>query len=500
MRDQGSWTGGSGDYASRGEARVSRARYSVRDLSVLVWRERLTVVLVFAVVLLVGAGLAMTLPKTYTAHSSLLIQLGQEYVYEPRAGDAGRGAVPQKDEVVQSEAEILSSDELKRRTVRAVGLNVIDPRLAADWAGADAAKRRDIEASALKIMTTGLSVETAPDTGVIKLGFKHKDPEAAAAILNSLVATYLSYRREIFANHTSPAVSRERDAFTQRLEKADDAYAGFLQSHGVADFTTEKASLAATYQSIFDEKFKADAQAREVEGRLATLKARQPEAPQEIEIQRDLDLSIPAQLLKLQSDRQDLLARYTPDAQPVKDIEARITQLQALVSSGRSVGEKDKRLGANPVWQGIETQRIGLEAEVTALNARRNELARELAEIQSRQMRLTRLESQFQTLSADRDALQGIIKSSAVRDVEARAAEDILKGADDHIRVVARATPPAEGKSLKKIVFGLAFLFAAFTAVCAGLLKVFSRRGFATASSVERTLDLPVLATAPMKY
>ena len=45
----------------------------------------------------------------------------------------------------------------------------------------------------------------------------------------------------------------------------------------------------------------------------------------------------------------------------------------------------------------------------------------------------------------------------------------------------------------------LAFLFAGFTALCVGLLRIFMRRGFVTPTSAGRTLQMPVLAVAPMK-
>jgi len=45
----------------------------------------------------------------------------------------------------------------------------------------------------------------------------------------------------------------------------------------------------------------------------------------------------------------------------------------------------------------------------------------------------------------------------------------------------------------------LAFLFAGFTALSAGLLRMFMRPGLPTAQSASRTLDLPVLAAAPLK-
>ncbi len=496
MRDGEGWSDGQG--AVRVEASV-RPRYSFGDIVALLGREVLLMLSVFVVVLLLGAVFALTLPKTYTAHSSLLVQLSQEYVYEPRAGDAGRGVAPQKDQVVQSEAEILSSDALKRRVIQAVGLKVIDPKLAAAYQGADAAGRKKIEGSALKIMQKGLSVSTTPDSNVVRIDFKHEDPDSAALILNTLVKEYFSYRKEVFVDAASPALEKEKAAFVERLKTADDAYEGFLKNNGVADFATEKAALAATYQSIFDEHVKSNVQVREIQDQLSTLKAKEVEAPQEIMIQRDLDLSVPADLLKLRSERQDLLSRYTPQSEPIRDIDAKIASLQALAVSNQGVGEKDKRLGANPVRQGLETQRINLEAQLTSMMGRRDELGRQLSEITARQMRLTGLESQYQNLSVQRDVLQANVKDFTTKTEENRASQDLAKAANDDIRVVERAAPPVEARSLRRIVLGLAFAFALFSAICAGLLRVFSRRGLATPGAAERTLDLPVLAVVGRK-
>ena len=64
-------------------------------------------ILAFLVIALIGAAVALRMPKTYAAHSSLLIRLSPEYVYQPKVGDAARGATPDNDQVVQSELEIL---------------------------------------------------------------------------------------------------------------------------------------------------------------------------------------------------------------------------------------------------------------------------------------------------------------------------------------------------------------------------------------------------------
>jgi hypothetical protein len=45
----------------------------------------------------------------------------------------------------------------------------------------------------------------------------------------------------------------------------------------------------------------------------------------------------------------------------------------------------------------------------------------------------------------------------------------------------------------------IAFVFAAFSALCAGLLRAFLRPGLPTPRTAARTLDLPVLGVAALK-
>jgi uncharacterized protein involved in exopolysaccharide biosynthesis len=157
------------------------------------------------------------------------------------------------------------------------------------------------------------------------------------------------------------------------------------------------------------------------------------------------------------------------------------------------------RLGANPVRQDVERQRIAAQADAAAAAHRRDELSRQLDEITARQQKLTTLETRYQDLTVEREVLQANIRAFAQRQEEARAAQELARNGDDSIRVVERAAPPVEGASLKRPLFILALLFAAFTAVCAGFLRVFLRRGFVTPEAAGRVLDLPVLATASLK-
>ena len=179
MRDQSGWLDGQG--AARADARL-RPRYSVTEVARLLNRERVLMLVVFAVVLLAGVIFAATLPKTYTWRtSSLLVNLSQQNAYEPVTGDAGsvRPSPLQKDQVVQSEAEILGSDTLKRRVIDTLGLKTIDPKLAVRWNAADADGRRKLEAAAL---------EGIPSAGLDRLP-PRRTPTSCASTSNIAIPT-----------------------------------------------------------------------------------------------------------------------------------------------------------------------------------------------------------------------------------------------------------------------------------------------------------------------
>ena len=121
---------------------ASRPRYALSDFATLLWRERFVMLAIFLLIAVAGVGFSLTLKKTYPAQASVLVRLGQEYVYQPRAGDAGRGAVPDVNQLIQSESEILSSEALRARVIREIGFTRLFPQLAARGCAGTAALNR----------------------------------------------------------------------------------------------------------------------------------------------------------------------------------------------------------------------------------------------------------------------------------------------------------------------------------------------------------------------
>ncbi|WP_333585939.1 GumC family protein [Phenylobacterium sp.] len=478
---------------------AARPRYAPSDFVVLLWRERFLMLAVFAVLMILGTLAAFSLKTTYAANSSVLVRLGQEYVYEPRAGDAGRGAVPDSDQVLQSEVEILGSAELKQKVIDRLGLARIYPELAKTYAGAGPEEKQVITAKAIRAMETSLKIGTAPDTPIVRLSFEHEDPKVAALVLNTLLEEYLVHRRRVLVEVDAPALLTQKRAFETRLAEADAAYEAFLTSNRIADFVAEKAALSQLQAQVEQQKYQTEAQLQDRSGRLAGLRAQMGQVSPEIGLFRDENNTAAQKLVELKLQREDLLGRYRADAQPVRDLDAQIARLEAGIAAGRTTGEGARRVGVNPVWQTLQTEKFQMEAEVAALRQSLTALNEQLRQLTDRRLKLAELEPRFLALSLDRDVLQANVRDFAVKEEQNRAAREIAAATNDNIRIVQRATPPARGKSLRKPVFVLAFLFAGFTALCAGLLRMFLRPGLPTPQSAARTLDLPVLGAAPMK-
>ena len=470
-----------------------RPRYGFFDVVGLLFRDLLLMIVIFLVIFALGTAAVLTLKKSYTATASVYAGVGQEYVYQPRVGvTTERGQPLEADAVAQSEAAILGSLAVKQRTVTTLGADAI---LGPSASGTAAEK----ETAALKALDSGLGVGVTAGSAIITASYAADDPIRAARVLNVLVDQYLVQRRVVFRDRTTPAIAAQREAFEDDLAEADAAYNAFMVSNDIGDFATAKAALATTYQTTYAEALSLRAQLNQASQRLTTLEVQLAQQPAEVVLQQDLNISAQDLILQLRTQREALLSRYTPEAQPVQDIDQQIADLQAYVATGTTVGPKEIRTGPSTVFTAIETARITAAADRDGLAARLAVANNQLAQIRSRQADMTRLESTNANLAGNREVLTASIRDFQQRESQARADSALVAAGADSVNVIARAEAPTRGKSLKAPLLVAVFLFAAFSALCFGLIRVFTRKGYVTPASTGRTLEMPVLAVAPMK-
>ena len=93
-------------------------------------------------------------------------------------------------------------------------------------------------------------------------------------------------------------------------------------ANGVGDFDTARATYTKIYDQVTADLFTTRSQMATDRAKLAEINRSLGQLSPEMSVERNLDLSIPSRILALRQQRQEMLARYLPDAQPIKDLDA----------------------------------------------------------------------------------------------------------------------------------------------------------------------------------
>ena len=465
---------------------LAAPRLSLIDFAAMLWRERMIVIAVGLAVGLAGLALAMMQPRYYTARAEVLVRLGQEYVFQPQVGGAGAGAAPKLSEVINSEVQLAGSQEVARRTVEALGPTAIYPDLTDGAAADDPAL---LQRLAVEALMEDFNLIIAPETPTIAMTYKSQDRTMAARVLELQLDGYLAFRREVLVGAESGAFDNQRDEFETRLMNVSAELANFLAANEIGDFERELESLGVLVTTTETELFATRARLQETQARARSVRAAVEGMPPIIELQSETTAA--GQLTALQLEREQLLARYNENAAPVREIDRRISQVQAFLDNADVNGVS--RTGPNPVRQEAEGELITLEAEVRAQEDRVAALQRQAAEAGERLRRLQGLEPQFRDLVRERAVLEENARTFAARAEEARAFRQIAGQSTDNISVVERPAPPRRGNSLRMPIALAALCLAGLAALAAGLARGYLRNRFPTAGSAARTLNLPLL-------
>ncbi len=122
---------------------------------------------------------------------------------------------------------------------RYLGLNEDSPN-----APEKATKRSTPEDQAFRIARANMTAAVEPNTYIIRISFRHEDPEIAAGFANELVAKFMERRAQIYANPTATSFFTQLQAqYNSDVRKAYEALEKFTRSTGTYS-VSEQRSLA----------------------------------------------------------------------------------------------------------------------------------------------------------------------------------------------------------------------------------------------------------------
>lgn len=503
MATLGDWEDRTPAPSGGGSARApaARAPVSLIDLLVRLWRAKWLMMLVGAPIFLIGLFLALQMPTKYEANAGLFVRAGDELRVGSIVTDPYRDTLPEAEQVIQGELELLRGSVVAERALAQFPLEQVYPDLAK---ARDRALRKvsakgpaQVEAEfrqeAIIEFQRNFWAGVRPNNPVINVAFSNEDAGTSAEVLNAALSAYLQYRAELFGERPVEKLIEQRSKSESELAELEDETALFLRDNGIGDFDRERTTAQELFTQISSELFTNRSRTSAVQGQLSTTRSQLAT----IEPEQNIFTEDTSQqtLSGLRVEREQLLARYTEDSRAVRNLDEQIAQVEAFLASQEGPSGT-VRTGPNPLYQSVESSLKTLEAEASSLQVQRRELQRQLDQLEDRLTRFTLLEPRWNQLQRQRTLLENNIDALGQRAQQEGTLVDLAAGEVESVRITDRARVPLRGSSLKLPVALLSFLIAGFTALCAGLVYAFTRRGFAAPQALSRATNLPVLAIA----
>jgi uncharacterized protein involved in exopolysaccharide biosynthesis len=433
-------------------------------------------------------------PRLYEAKSTVMVQLGREFVYRPEFGDPVTGTRYRLAEVINSETQILNSSDLRERVLETIGISGIYP---------DMVDKENPMEFAVRALGEGLVIKSIADSNIIHVFFKHQDPAVAANVLNELIKEFLAKHVQVFGESRAPFLEEQMRTYEEQLDEAESELEAFRQKHGVFDIADQTRLLLKQRSDLSVSMNSTNNEIKELEQKIATLDEQLKKVPKNIPVYTETETNstldeLKVKLMELQIEEQKLLGTYTENSLLVRNIRDEIASVASLMKSQGNVRPQTVRTGMNPVYEEIELDSIHSRAKLQSMYAKKGviesqiwDVNRQLSELDIKQKGLRELERKVDTYERNHTAYVNKLEEALALD-----AMDRMKRSS--IRIIESAKVPIKPLGLSlKMRLALGMLLGLIAGIGIAIIAEFNQRRLSNVYAVEQRLQLPVLTVLP---
>ena len=194
----------------------------------IVWARKWLVLLLSIAIAAAGIAYTMSLPKLYTAETSLIVEMR----IDPALGALAPAlAAPS---YMATQVEILKSERVASRAVKILGVER-SAAAVAQWREATAAKI-SLERYFAGVLQRGLGIEPAPGSNVLNLRYSAGDPIFAQAAANAFAQAYMDVSVELRiapARQSATFLEDQAKGLRATLEAAQAKLSKYQQTKGI---------------------------------------------------------------------------------------------------------------------------------------------------------------------------------------------------------------------------------------------------------------------------
>lgn len=475
-----------------------RSTPTMRDLAAIVFRQRKIILLAFAatVVVVLLSGLWM---RRYQAHMKILVlHQRSDAMVSGEANAPSQNINDVTEEDLNSEVEILRSEDLLRKVVLATNLQ---HRAMYTFGRTDEAKA---VASAVRRLNSNLDIERIRKANIISVSYKSSDPELAASVLNTLASAYMEKHLEV---HKSSGEFKFFDQqarnFRLGLENSQAELADFTKKSGVVsaglerDLTLQR--LADFDASAHDAQASEQETAKRVQALKAELQAMDPRQTTSVRTGENPQLmqQMKATLLNLELKRTELLTKYDPSYRLVQEADRQIAETKASIASEESQPPKQVTTDQDPTYTMLRSELAKAEADLSSLKARADARSNVASEYRVAARRLEQKGIEQDDLQRESKTQEENYLLYSRKREEARISDALDQRGIMNVALAERPVVPALPAQSPVKTGSITLLFAFFVSLGAGFAVDYADPSFRTPDEVVGYLEMPVLASLP---
>lgn len=473
----------------------------LRELLDVIVKRKKTILATCLAALCAGYGLTLILKPLYQSEAKLLVRVGRENVYKPDVGDDPSQIITSSsEEVLNSEASILTSRDLLSHVLKTIGVAKVYPTSADRSSSPEEALHVAVDR-----LERDLVVSAQKKSSVLHVSLHNGDPQVAAATLGLIIESFTEKHLQAYSDPKAAHLERQLAVYRDRLNTAVDRFERYKQQNRVFSVEEQRSLLLRQRSELESAVQRNRSDIAGVREQIASLRRSLQDVSQHVSLSTETERyrtvdEANIQLLRLQLREQELLKKYTDTNPLVVGHRKEIATTQSFIAVQQAELEKRMRTGQNIVHQDLQRQVLQLEAELPAMKAREVVSQAEVHRLNAEIGRVDGSETAVEDLKRDVSANERAFRIYTDKLAEALTLEDLNRQKSASISVIQEPTIPRRpGRPQKALIIAVALFLGMAAGLGLALLMELLAPGLYSPERAARELGLPVFAAVPFK-
>ncbi|HHV61075.1 MAG TPA: hypothetical protein GXX51_00290 [Firmicutes bacterium] len=447
----------------------------------VLWRWKWSIFILVVAAVVASYIISSRMTPIYETTTTILVKDSSEAVNMPflqaLGGQTGASA--------QNYVEILRSRTLMEHVVRRLGLGA------------------PVGSEEFARLKNAVSVQPVQGTDAIRISVQSSDPGEAARIANTLVDVFIEENQRSNQAATRSArefIGQQLKTAKENLKRAEDALLAYKKTHRVIEPGEEAKARIEEIASL--QKLEAEAGTDIEEARASLVQVRKELERQDPKLVASQTISLnplvqeyKAKLSELEASLAAAQEKYTEKHPAVIALKAEIEGVKKSLSAEVTRIVSAETVALNPIHQDLMGRAIAAEAQIIGAEAKRDAIARLIAEKEAALERLPQTEIDLARLMRDQRVAEEIYVMLLTKHEEMRITES-MKLANIQ-RIDPAIIPDRPIKPRKLLNVAIAALLALFVGCGFAFVMEYIDNSFKTPEEIEKYLGLPVLGTIP---